>query len=75
MQIFILVVFIYVTKPISELTNLMENIHTKNSSIDNACCIFEDNYIFWIILILHPGHISLSLETVTTKFGGPRDDM
>ena len=44
----------------------------KNSSADNMCSIFEDSYVLWIILILHPGHSSLFLETVTIKFGSPR---
>ena len=45
---------------------------TKNSFVDNVCCIFEDNYILWIILIFHRGYTNLILETVLIKFGGPR---
>ena len=45
---------------------------TKNSFLDNVCCIFEDNYILWIIFVFHPGYTSLILETVLIKFGGPR---
>ena len=46
---------------------------TKNSSVDNVCCIFFKVTTFlWIILILHPSHTSLFLETVIMKFGGPR---
>ena len=41
---------------------------TKNSSVDNECCIFEYSYIFvWITLILYPGLTNLYLETVTIK--------
>ena len=43
---------------------------TENSFVDNVCCIFEDNYILWIILIFHPGYTSLILETVLIKLGG-----
>ena len=38
----------------------------KNSSV------YDITTFLWIILILHPGHTSLLLETVTIKFMGPR---
>ena len=44
---------------------------TKNSSVDNVCCIFEDNYIFVDYFNTPFGHTSLFIETVTTKFMGP----
>ena len=45
---------------------------TKNSSADNMCIFLKIATFLWIILILHPGHSSLFLETVTIKFGSPR---
>ena len=39
---------------------------TKNSSV------YDITTFLCIILILHPGHTSLFLETVTIKFMGPR---
>ena len=42
---------------------------TKNFSVDNVGCIFEDTTILWIILILHFSHTSLFFETITIKLG------
>ena len=33
---------------------------------------FKVTTFLWIILILHPSHTTLFLETVIIKFGGPR---
>ena len=48
----ILVVFIHATMLMPELKKwlggkcALYKQHTKNSYVDNVCCIFEDNYIF-----------------------------
>ena len=44
---------------------------TKNSSVDNVCCITT---FLWIILIFHSSHTSLFLENVTVKLGRPRTE-
>ena len=76
-QTLILVVSIDATMPMPELRCIdgkctLYKQDTQKYSVDKLCCIFEDNYIFVENLILHPGHTSLFLETVTIKFGLPK---
>ena len=51
---------------------LVQSRHKKILLFILYVAFFEDNYIFVGNLILHPGHNSLFLETVTIKFRGPR---
>ena len=44
----------------------------KNSSVDNACCIFEDNHIFVENLNTSSQSYQPILETVMIKFEWPR---
>ena len=77
-QFFISVVFIDATMPLPELTNgLVENVPCINKTRKILLLIIWVVFLkittfSWRILILHPGHTSLFLETVTIKFRGPR---
>ena len=77
-QTLIFVVFIDATASMPELTNdLVENIPCTNKTQTILLLIMHVYFLkistfLWIIVILHPGHNSLLLETVTIKFGGSR---
>ena len=63
--------------PISELTDCyLENVPCTNNtqkilSFKIYVAFFKITRLSWIILILHPGHRCLFLETITIKFMGP----
>ena len=79
-QTLIFFVFIDATASMLELTNdLVENIPCTNKTQTILLLIMHVYFLkittfLWIILILHLGCNSILLETVTTKFGGPRAD-
>ena len=76
-QTLILVMFIDVTMPMPELTNgKVGNVHSTNKTRKILLFImyvvfFKITAFLWIILILHPGHTSLFLETKTINFMWP----
>ena len=76
-QTLILVMFIDVNMPMPELTNgEVGNVHSTNKTRKILLFImyvvfFKITAFLWIILILHPGHTSLFLETKTINFMWP----
>ena len=76
-QTLILVMFIDVTMPMPDLTNgKVGNVHSTNKTRKILLFImyvvfFKITVFLWIILILHPGHTSIFLETKTINFMWP----
>ena len=79
-QFVILVVFIGATMSMPELTNgYVENVSCTNKTRKIFLLIMYVAFLkittfLWIVLLAHPGHISLLFETVKINFwGGPKD--
>ena len=71
-QTLIFVVFIDATIPRWKMY-LVQTRHKKFFCLQCMVHFFKVTTVLWIILILHPSHTSLFLETVIIKFGGSRD--
>ena len=77
-QFVILVVFIGATMSMPELTNgFVENVSCTNKTrkiflLVMYVAILKITIFLWIVLLAHPGHISLLFETVKINFGGAK---